>query len=283
MMKKYAFVILLLIPLFQSCSLPQTFSLVLDVRYPFESKIDPSGRTVSLLCLESEDSVAKYISTAFADGIAQSLEKRYFSGKKEIDVYSRKASSFDISNKDSLSNLIVSIGCDLLIVLDEPIFEKTDADKFICTFNVSAFDSFDKSGTVRTLSRKSSLTSYQKDSLTLFSDAQLSGYHLASRIGGEYESGIYSFIYFDVYKEDWRLPLELADQMKWAEASEKWIELARTSTDPVKKSCASYNVALCLFLMEDNDLALKWLNISDKIYPVSLSRTLRSRIQRKSN
>ena len=57
-----------------------------------------------------------------------------------------------------------------------------------------------------------------------------------------------------------------------------WISLLDTN-NPMKRSCAEYNIATACFLMGDNELALKWLNSSDEDYPISLSKTLRKRIQ----
>ena len=60
-----------------------------------------------------------------------------------------------------------------------------------------------------------------------------------------------------------------------------WISLLDTN-NPMKRSCAEYNIATACFLMGDNELALKWLNSSDEDYPISLSKTLRKRIQARS-
>lgn len=47
----------------------------------------------------------------------------------------------------------------------------------------------------------------------------------------------------------------------------------------LRRSCAEFNIAAACFLMGDNELALKWLDSSDEDYPISLSSTLRKRIQ----
>ena len=71
-----------------------------------------------------------------------------------------------------------------------------------------------------------------------------------------------------------------ADELKWDEAIDLWMDLARLK-NPTQSSCARYNIALGCYMLEQYDLALEWLDSSDKVLPLSLNRGLRRRIMAK--
>ena len=73
--------------------------------------------------------------------------------------------------------------------------------------------------------------------------------------------------------------LSLAVREGKAEAIEAWMTLLDTN-NPMKRSCAEFNIAQACFLNGEYALALKWLDRSDADYPVSLSTNLRKRIQK---
>ena len=67
---------------------------------------------------------------------------------------------------------------------------------------------------------------------------------------------------------------------KWEDARELWMQLA-VKKNPMQASCAQYNVALACYLMREYDLALEWLDLSDRNQVVDLSAQLRTRILEK--
>ena len=50
------------------------------------------------------------------------------------------------------------------------------------------------------------------------------------------------------------------------------------SKNPEKRACAAYNIALGCFMSGLPDLALEWLDRSDKDQPISISKDLRKKI-----
>ena len=86
----------------------------------------------------------------------------------------------------------------------------------------------------------------------------------------------------DGFTEKWERALWLASEMRWEEAREIWMDLAQNK-DVLQASCAEYNTALACYMMRQYDLALEWLDLSDKTQVLSLSQGLRKRIQEKMN
>ena len=88
----------------------------------------------------------------------------------------------------------------------------------------------------------------------------------------------FTFIYYDS-PQAWDTASQAAYSFKWKEAIEAWMTLLNTN-NPMKRSCAEFNIAQACFLNGEYALALKWLDRSDADYPVSLSTNLRKRIQK---
>ena len=81
--------------------------------------------------------------------------------------------------------------------------------------------------------------------------------------------------YFD--SEKWYEPLIKAEQCDWYGALELWLQLLQ-SKDPLKRSCAEYNIAVACHLLGDNKLASEWLDRSDAECELSMSSSLRKRL-----
>ena len=91
---------------------------------------------------------------------------------------------------------------------------------------------------------------------------------------------MFTVLYFDWAGSKWIDAVMLADDMKWSEAIELWMDLAKLN-NPTQASCARYNIALGCYMLEQYDLALEWLDSSDALQPLSLSKGMRKRILEK--
>ncbi len=47
----------------------------------------------------------------------------------------------------------------------------------------------------------------------------------------------------------------------------------------IKRAAASYNIAMAFYLLEDYEMAAKWLDMADSLENLSLSQGLRKRIK----
>ena len=101
------------------------------------------------------------------------------------------------------------------------------------------------------------------------------GSRLADSFVSTWESESYTLIYYE--SSAWIDAASSAVEYKWTEAIDRWITLLDTS-NLQRRSCAEYNIALACYMMGEYDLALEWLDRSDKDCPISLSGSLRQRI-----
>lgn len=288
----------------QSCD-PQAFSMNVEMRYPSSSGMSIDGKSVAVVYLNEDSAKDSVFNECLANGFASAIEKNYFNGAEAVNLYKMpKVVGGVYSNADTLINLIVDTGCDIVFLFDAPEFgnvqikeQKTSTSGTYYPVSVPVavklygFDSLSGSDTVRVWTGTRMLSANMEASLgrqaaadslwnRIGSSAENLGEVSARTFAPVWKEETYSFIYYES-PEPWLAAAQYASDYKWNEAMKVWISLLDTN-NPMKRSCAEYNIATACFLMGDNELALKWLNSSDEDYPISLSKTLRKRIQARS-
>ena len=288
----------------QSCD-PQAFSMNVEMRYPSSSGMSIDGKSVAVVYLNEDSAKDSVFNECLANGFASAIEKNYFNGAEAVNLYKMpKVGGGVYSNADTLINLIVDTGCDIVFLFDAPEFgnvqikeQKTSTSGTYYPVSVPVaiklygFDSLSGSDTVRVWTGTRMLSANMEASLgrqaaadslwnRIGSSAENLGEVSARTFAPVWKEETYSFIYYES-PEAWLAAAQYASDYKWNEAMKVWISLLDTN-NPMKRSCAEYNIATACFLMGDNELALKWLNSSDEDYPISLSKALRKRIQARS-
>lgn len=288
----------------QSCD-PQAFSMNVEMRYPSSSGMSIDGKSVAVVYLNEDSAKDSVFNECLANGFASAIEKNYFNGAEAVNLYKMpKVGGGVYSNADTLINLIVDTGCDIVFLFDAPEFgnvqikeQKTSTSGTYYPVSVPVaiklygFDSLSGSDTVRVWTGTRMLSANMEASLgrqaaadslwnRIGSSAENLGEVSARTFAPVWKEETYTFIYYES-PEAWLTAAQYASDYKWNEAMKVWISLLDTN-NPMKRSCAEYNIATACFLMGDNELALKWLNSSDEDYPISLSKTLRKRIQTRS-
>ena len=288
----------------QSCD-PQAFSMNVEMRYPSSSGMSIDGKSVAVVYLNEDSAKDSVFNECLANGFASAIEKNYFNGAEAVNLYKMpKVVGGVYSNADTLINLIVDTGCDIVFLFDAPEFgnvqikeQKTSTSGTYYPVSVPVaiklygFDSLSGSDTVRVWTGTRMLSANMEASLgrqaaadslwnRIGSSAENLGEVSARTFAPVWKEETYSFIYYES-PEAWLAAAQYASDYKWNEAMKVWISLLDTN-NTMKRSCAEYNIATACFLMGDNELALKWLNSSDEDYPISLSKTLRKRIQSRS-
>ena len=86
-------------------------------------------------------------------------------------------------------------------------------------------------------------------------------------------------VYYDGAEKAWDSAAGHAYSFEWDKAIEDWMTLVN-HRNAEKRACAAYNIALGCFMSGLPDLALEWLDRSDKDMPVNLSRDLRTKIKK---
>ena len=285
----------------QSCD-PQAFSMNVEMRYPSSSGMSIDGKSVAVVYLNEDSAKDSVFNECLANGFASAIEKNYFNGAEAVNLYKMpKVGGGVYSNADTLINLIVDTGCDIVFLFDAPEFgnvqikeQKTSTSGTYYPVSVPVaiklygFDSLSGSDTVRVWTGTRMLSANMEASLgrqaaadslwnRIGSSAENLGEVSARTFAPVWKEETYTFIYYES-PEAWLAAAQYASDYKWNEAMKVWISLLDTN-NTMKRSCAEYNIATACFLMGDNELALKWLNSSDEDYPISLSKTLRKRIQ----
>lgn len=288
----------------QSCD-PQAFSMNVEMRYPSSSGMSIDGKSVAVVYLNEDSAKDSVFNECLANGFASAIEKNYFNGAEAVNLYKMpKVGGGVYSNADTLINLIVDTGCDIVFLFDAPEFgnvqikeQKTSTSGTYYPVSVPVaiklygFDSLSGSDTVRVWTGTRMLSANMEASLgrqaaadslwnRIGSSAENLGEVSARTFAPVWKEETYSFIYYES-PEAWLTAAQYASDYKWNEAMKVWISLLDTN-NTMKRSCAEYNIATACFLMGDNELALKWLNSSDEDYPISLSKALRKRIQARS-
>lgn len=267
-----------------------------------------SGKIISIVCVENADSVASSLSEGIADGFAYALEQDYASGEGSVGVYRLiPDSGVAYASKDSLKNLVIETGSDVVFVLDtlsvgKMTFSETVGvasassvdSSFITVCKVPVavrlygFDAMNHEEKVYSFSGETSAVTdvysdgKQSDSLLeslAFSSLEAAGWDvgriMSAAFVSQWKHEQYSITCFDT--EKWYKALNYANQYDWKEAMDIWLGLLDTN-DMLKRSCAAYNISVACYMLGDYDLAGLWLDRSDTDSKLPQSDTMRKRI-----
>lgn len=290
-----------------SCG-PSKYMMHLEMRHPSRAGIDLTGKNVSVVYLENGSRLQDGFNASMAEGLATTIENDCGTGEGSVGVYRmQRSDSGDYSSVDTLTNLMIDTGADVVFLLDTVSFGqmtvggpsrvsyRTVKDSSVVntgsvpyTVKLYCCDAMNRTEEVKTFGG----TSVAQTSV--YSAGDLSAEQLKKRaykalpdegfaagklVGASFESQWkvegYSVVYFDSSK--WLDALEKADKLDWKGAMDIWFGLLETN-DVMKRSCASYNIALACYMLGDYGLAEDWLDLSDKEAELPMSATLRKRI-----
>ena len=257
-----------------SCA-PSAYVMQVESRKPSECGLDLAGKSLSVVYLESPDGRDSLFNNRAADALAYGLESDLFDGAEAVSVYNlTKDAAGDYASKDTASQYIMLLNSDVVMILDTPeAGESHTGRSFPVTSKLYVYDSMaGEDDGVTTLQCSSSAAS-----LTDEGRAMNMGTALLKPLRSRWEQEQFTVLYFDGLGRKWIDAVLLADDMKWAEAIDLWMDLSKSKNTTVT-SCARYNVALGCFMLGQYDLALEWLDSSDAVRPLSLKKGLRKRI-----
>lgn len=309
-MKKTSLIVASALFALASCA-PQAFVVSPEMRSPSKSGLNLAGKSMAVVYLTDDNPRDTVFNSFAASGFASRLEEDYFGGARVIELFSAKGGEgIEYASKDSLVSLVMETGRDVVFVFDipelgipavnEPVkvvgaaVSKDSAyvSHVSVPFNVKVFvyDSMDKADKVLGFTGKHSLKtevysdgSASKDELmgkvweNIPAGAENAGYTAGKMFVSTWRADDFYVIYYDASEEAWDKGAEYAYAYKWKDAVSQWMKLLDCRSDE-KKACAAYNIALGCFLCGQPDLALEWLDRSDSYTPVSLSKSLRSKI-----
>lgn len=291
-----------------SCG-PSRYMMHLEMRYPSKAGVELAGKNVSVVYLENGSRLKDRFNAGMAEGLASVIEEDYGTGEGSVGIYRMpRSASGDYSSKDTLTNLLIDTGSDVVLLLDTVKFGemtvggpskvtyRTVKDSSVVnvgsipfTVKLYGYDAMNDNEDVKTFGGTSvaqasvySDGNLNKDELYAMAYKALpsEGFSAGELVGDSFRSQWkvegYSVLYFDSLK--WKEALEKADDLDWKGAMDIWFGLLDTN-DVMKRSCASYNIALACYMLGDYKLASDWLDLSDKETELPVSATLRKRIQ----
>ena len=290
-----------------SCA-PQAFVIRPEMRSASKSGLFLAGKSMAVVYLTGDESASNNFNASLAEGFASKLEEDYFGGQQEIGLFKMPAiDGADYSVKDSLIKLVLESGKDVVFLFDvptigEPVLGKTlkvggrrvSPDSAYVTnvtshflTKVYVYDSMNKQDQVLAFNGDKSLSAdvYSGGSPTrkeVMTSLPAIGYKAGILAANTFLSGwkqdYFQVIYYDGAESAWNRGAEKAFTFHWDEAIKEWMTLLN-SKSAEKRSCAAYDIALGCFMSGLPDLALEWLDRSDKDMPISLSKDLRKKIK----
>lgn len=294
--------------MFVACA-PSKYTMHLETRYPSKSGLDLAGKNVSVIYLENGTEFKDGFSASMAESLAYNLEKDYGTGEGSVGVFRMtKSAGGDYASKDTLFNLLMDTGSDLVFLIDTIRFgemtvggpskvsyatvpDSSTVNLGSIPFNLRlySYDAMNSSEEVKNFGgtaiaqpevySNGTLSSEQLKAgayKALPAEGWAAGEMLSKSFASQWKVEGYSIIYFDSPK--WIAAAEKADQLDWKGAMDIWFELL-DSKDVLKRSSAAYNIALSCYMLGDYKLAEEWLDLSDKDSELPLSSALRTRIQ----
>lgn len=308
-MKKLSFLSSVAAIALASCS-PQAFIMNIETRHPSPSGIEIAGKSMSVVYLDDNSGRDSVFVKGLAEGFAKAIEKEYFDGGEAVNIYRLEKERGGVySAKDTLVNLVMDTGDDIIFLVDSPEFGELSLSRKQAVMNQTAdssalvyatipfrlsmyvYDSMDKDDDVHVFTGTSSVkqgvfcsADTEEESLrdkvwdVIGPSGELAGKKSASSFLSEWKNEQFTILYYDSFA--WEKAAQAAYEYRWHDAIDVWMSLLDTGNYD-KRSCAEYNIATAFYLLGDYDLASKWLDRSDSDKVISLSAGLRARIDAK--
>lgn len=290
-----------------SCG-PSKHAIHVEMRHPSKAGVDIAGKNVSVVYLENDDRTATDFSESMADGFAYTLERDFGYPEGTIAIYRmRYQQGGDYSSKDSLFNILMDTGADMVFLFDTVSFgsmtiggptkvsySSSPDSAYISsarvpyTMKLYCFDGMDKSEKVQafggtSIARPDVYSNGKYDSTVAMSKAMKAlgkegwnaGLTVADSFKSQWKHEQYSIVYYDSAK--WYDALEKAESYDWKGAMDIWIGLLDTN-DLMKRACAAFNISVAAYMLGDYGLAKEWLDRSDEDNKLPISDAMRKRI-----
>lgn len=268
---------------------PQARYFNVDVRESGYIELPIENRTVAVFSISSQSKTDSTRLGNVAVGLAEKIEEDRGLSSGEVAVYSIPKVEFDsfpAIDTAYIGNLMLNSGAHVLVFVDNLRFSQYGVQKNAVSSNsdnvniivpysvdLNVYDAMTDSLLLSKTDRDSIYM--QVISSVIEQDrvgGVIAGYlpQISQKIGmklGGYlsQQWITSERMLISYDGDtaWENPYMLAQEFKWNEAIQAWMVLAE-SNNPKKAAFAAYNIAVGCEMMEQFDMALKWIDFSLK-------------------
>lgn len=256
-----------------SCS-PLSYVVELEHRSESSSGLDLSGKSMSLIYLESGNGCDSLFNNRLSDMLSMSLEESFFDGNQGVGVYNLvKDPSGDYASIDTASAYVMLLDSDVIMILDTPALTDTlPSGNIRALSTLYVYDSMAQNDEVLSLQCKSTVSSLED-----VAKAVSVGSYLSAPLVSQWRKDYFEVLYFDDIDASWVEAVKYADKLEWDKAMDIWMEKSR-SKNIAKSGAAQYNMALACFLNGRKDLAEEWLDLAERNFPNETARSLRKRI-----
>ena len=289
-----------------SCE-PEVFSMLVDMRGVPSSGLDLAGRSISVVYMDDLSGKDTVFNKNIAQGFAKAIEQDYFDGSEAVAIYSlEKDMAADYASRDTLVNIAVESGDDVVFLFDSPEYEalqlesrkalKSDEGKMETVhvklpfrLNMYAYDTLGERDTVRVFSGQSVIEqdvicpqgSDEAEILDAFNASSAeagdrTGTRAAVRFLPTWTAREFAF-YHSSFPAAWDQATLAALQYDWHRAIELWMSMLKTG-NVTKRAALEYNIANAMYIMGDSELARKWSDLSSKDCDLPLNQKLRKQL-----
>ncbi len=253
---------------------PMKHIINVEMRHPSVVGVDLAGKTVSVVYLEGDDRIGNEFNESMADGFAYTLENDYGTGEGSVGIYRmRQEPEANYASRDSLFNILMDTGADLVFLLDRTKFGAVSSGSVPYTIKMYCFDGMNKEEKVQAFGGTALA------SANSLSEVGPKGWDAGVKAAGsfapQWKHEQYTVLYYE--EQLWYNALAMTEQHNWRGAMDIWMQQTG-SYDTLRRSVACYNLSLACYMLGDYDLALEWLDRSDVENKLELSDTFRPRI-----
>lgn len=259
-----------------SCS-PSRYMIDVEMRHNSKAGIDLTGKNISVIYGSCEDYTSSEFVASMADGFAWNLDNDSQYAVDSVGVFALAESAEKYASRDSLISLLIESGSDVVFLFDKvglgEVSKSGTSVSLPFTVSLKCYDAMNSKDEMLSFGGNSTARVASLEELP--SSAWDAGKTISASFLPQWKREQYSIYYLE--NEKWLSALLLAENYRWKDAMTIWFELL-DSKDPLKRSCACYNIATSCYMLGDYTLASEWLDRSDKENPLPLSSALRKRI-----
>lgn len=251
-----------------SCG-PSRYMMDVETRQVSRSGVDLVGKNISVIYGQNGQLREDTFLEGMAEGFSQALGQKYQDSVGDINLCSLKSAS-EYANRDSLLNLLIETGADVVFLFDTLACRSQTTYSFI----LKCYDGMNANDRVQLFS--GSFVARNKEvGDALKKEAVDAGEDVATAFEPQWKPELFSIYYYDNTK--WYTAIEKSAQFDWKGAMDIWISLIKTK-DSKKRACLSYNIATACYMLGQYELASEWLDRADNDAELLVSNGLRQRI-----